>query len=536
MKKDIFIGGAWPYANYYLHIGHLAALLPGEVIARYYRQNGDNVIYVSGSDCHGTPITQRAKKENKKPETIANYYHREFVKTFNKLDFQYDKYSSTNSIQHKNLVKEFFLKLYENGFIYEKNDAQDYCPSCKAFLSDREIVGFCPHCSGQSTGDQCEECSASLNSSEVINKHCKECGSKTSTKSNKHLYFRLTSFEKNLQNLINSRSKKWRKNALGETQKYLDMGLIDRAATRQLDWGVDVPLKGYDDKKIYVWIEAVLGYLTSSYDVAKKKGINFNRFFDNNNENLITYYVHGKDNIPFHTIIFPAILYGLSQNYSYRLPDYILSSAYVNLNSNKMSKSKGNLITVNELLETFDKDTIRFYFILKNPEHKDISCSISEIVQCHNKFLVGSLGNFINRNLSFVLKKFSGRITKGSIDDKIKKITINKFDAISDLIINGELKAALYEVLDYISLGNKYYDEQKPWIQVNNNINDFNNTTYTCIYIINNISNLIYPFIPSTAIKIKNILNLPAAVWKETTIDGDFIINEAPLLFERIKV
>ena len=532
MSKDIFIGGAWPYANYYLHVGHLAALLPGDIIAKYYRENGDNVIYVSGSDCHGTPITERSKKENISPKQIAGHYHEEFTKTFDRLGFEYDKYSSTTSAHHKQIVQEYFLKLINNGFIFEKEELQDYCEKCKTFLADREIIGICPHCGGKSTGDQCDECLASLNSNEVQDKHCKTCGNTTTMKKDKHLYFKLTVFETYLQELINKNKNRWRKNALGEAQKYIDMGLVDRAATRQLDWGVEVPVEGYDDKRIYVWIEAVLGYLTVGREVAEQRKIEFDKFMSDENENLRTYYTHGKDNIPFHTTIYPALLKGL--NINYRLPDYIISSAYVNLNDEKMSKSKGNLITANELLDMFDKDTLRFYFTFNGPEVKDTNCSIDEIIQCHNKFLVGVLGNFVNRNLSFISKKFDGVITEGQIDSQIKELTKKECFAIGSLIEKGELKNALGGIMEYISLGNKYYDEQQPWIQVKQDISAFNDTTYTCVYMMSNIANMIAPFLPDTANKINKILHLPKLKWEERSINGDIKLEKVPLLFERI--
>ena len=352
-------------------------------------------------------------------------------------------------------------------------------------------------------------------------------------KNNKHLYFKLSAFEKELQSLITANKYKWRKNAVGEAQKFLDMGLLDRAATRQLDWGVEVPVEGYEDKRIYVWIEAVYGYLTTAKHVAESRGIDFDKFMSNDNPNLRTYYVHGKDNIPFHTTIFPALELGLK--YNYRLPDYIVSSAYVNLNDEKMSKSKGNLISVNELLETFNSETARFYFIFNGPETKDTNCSLDDMVLTHNKFLVGMLGNFVNRNLSFILKKFEGKITEGKIDDKIKEATLNAYNNIGDLIEKAELKSALTEIMEYVSLGNKYYDERQPWIQVKENIDDFNDTTYTCVYMMANISRLIAPFLPKTTQKINNILNLKDIEWKEYELSGDITITESPLLFERIE-
>jgi len=533
MKNDIFIGGAWPYANYFMHIGHLAALLPGDIIARYYRIHGDNVIYVSGSDCHGTPITERANKEKVTPFEISNHYHEEFVKTFNKLDFEYDEYSRTDSEHHEKLVQEYFKTLINNGYIYEKEAPQDYCDHCETFLSDREIIGECPICHGESTGDQCEECSASLNGSEVLNKKCKKCGNNTVMKDNKHLYFELTKFKEDLQKLINDNKNKWRKNALGEAQRYLDLGFVDRAATRQINWGIKVPVDGYEDKRIYVWIEAVLGYFTVGKLVAERRNIDFDKFMSNNNENLRTYYVHGKDNIPFHTTIFPAIIKGLNNNY--RLPDYIVSSAYVVLNDEKMSKSKGNLITVNELLESFSSDTLRFYFTINGPETKDTSCSIEEITRFHNKLLVGTLGNFVNRNLSFALKKFEGKIKVGNIDSNIIRQTKEAYDKIGSLIEKGELKSAINEVFEYISSGNKYYDERQPWVQIKNNMSGFIDTTYTCVYMMANISNLIYPFMPKAALRLKNILSLEKPTWHEININNEFNIKELPLLFDKIE-
>ena len=531
-KRDIFIGGAWPYANYYLHVGHLAALLPGDILAKYFRGVGDNVIYVSGSDCHGTPITERARKEGVTPEEIALHYHSEFVKSFDALGFEYDKYSATMTKHHKEYVQEQFKKILDNGYLYEKEELQDYCEECQSFLSDREIEGTCPHCGGKSTGDQCDECGDSLDSNEVLNKHCKKCGLETVQKENKHLYFKLPEFQDALQDLINKNKNTWRKNALGEAQKYIDMGLVDRAATRQLNWGVPVPVEGYDDKRIYVWIEAVLGYLSVGQEVADSRGIDFDSFMSKENKNLKTYYIHGKDNIPFHTTIFPALIMAIGNNYE--LPDYIISSAYVNLNNEKMSKSKGNLITVNELLEMFDKDTIRFYFSLKGPETHDISCSIEDIIQTHNKFLVGMLGNFVNRNLSFVNKKFNGIIKEGIIEDGVRDYTQKTYQLIGEYYEKGEIRNATNQMLEYISFANKYYDAKQPWIQVKENIDDFNNTTYNCTYMIANISNLIRPILPGASDKIKEMLGLPEYKWGEQTIEGDYKINSIGILYDRI--
>ncbi len=531
MKRKVLIGGAWPYANYLLHIGHLAALLPGDIIARYYRKCGDEVIYVSGSDMHGTPITQRAKKENKTPFEIANFYHNEDVNTFNLYNFSYDLYINTESEIHKENVKRIVKLLNDNGYIYEKEELQDYCENCNCFLSDREIVGTCPHCGGKCDGDQCDSCLSSLETSEVLDKHCKTCGNPSSLKSNKHLYFKLSNFQGDIQKLVEERKNKWRRQAVGETNKFLEMGLIDRAITRQLNWGVEVPIEGYEDKRIYVWFEAVLGYLTACEEVCSQKGINFEEFITD--KDLTSYYVHGKDNIPFHTVIYPSLLLAMKKNYN--LPNKIICSGYINMNNEKMSKSKGNLMTANEMVNTYGADSVRYYLIANGPEKKDINFSLDDYITIHNKFLVGVLGNFVNRNLSFIKKKFDSVIKEGKIDSNIVELTRKTYESVSQMIEAGELRSAIETIMEYVTSGNKYYDENEPWNLAKNNIDKFNDVTYTCIYMMANIANLIEPFMPDTSNKLCEILKTSNKTFEEITISGDILINELPLLFNRIE-
>ena len=533
MNKNIFIGGAWPYANNSLHVGHLAALLPGDIIARYYRCKGDNVIYVSGTDSHGTPITVRAKKEGVNPRSIAETYHKEFKKNFEDLDFSFDLYTNTMTKEHADLVKKYLIQIKNNGYIYAKEEMQDFCPCCDTFLSDREIIGVCPHCGGAAKGDQCDGCLATLNAKEVKDKKCSVCHTATIEKPNKHLYFALSKFQNELEDVVAEHSDVWRPNAINETNKFLSMGLLDRAITRQLDWGIDVPFKGYDDKKIYVWIEAVLGYLTAGKQVADSKGIDFDKFLTD--PDTTTYYSHGKDNIPFHTYIFPALLKALDENI--KMPDYIVSCEYVNMNNEKMSKSKGNLISVNELLELFPKDSIRYYMIANGPETKDINFTLNDFIQIHNKYLVGVFGNFVNRNLSYINKKFEGNIPNGKVDEKIKELTKETFDKVGELIEQGKLKQAAEVAMNYVSAGNKYYDDNKPWVQVVEDIEGFNNTTYTCVYMMANMANLFSPFMPETCQKIKQKLDLDKeVVWQPVEIGENLKVQNSDLLFERLQL
>ena len=531
MKKNILIGAAWPYANLDMHIGHAVALLPSDIIARYYRLKGDNVFFVSGTDAHGSPITVRAKEEGISPLEVANKYHDSFVKSFDGLNFSYDLYTTTTDSWHKEKVQEIFLKIKDNGYIYEKEELEPFCEQCDKFLSDREFTGVCIHCAGTAKGDQCDDCLTTLSSQEVKDKICNICGAKPIDKPNKHLYFKLSAFQDLLTDYIKQYENTWRKNAVNESKKYLNWGLIDRAATRDIDWGVEIPVRGYDDKRIYVWIEAVLGYLTTTLRVAKEQGIDIEPILKDQ-DNTLLYMVHGKDNIPFHTIFYPALLKAIDKDYV--KPTHIISSEYLNMNDTKMSKSKGNLIPVNELLQTYESDTTRYYFIANNPEKKDNSFSLEDFINTHNKFLVGVIGNFVNRNLSFIDKKFDGVIKAGTIDEKIKTETVNAYKEIGALIEQGELRNAIEKATNYVVMGNKYYDDSQPWIHAKENSDKFNDISYTCAYIMANMTNLLSPFIPNGMDKLKGMLEIDNDNWSEVQLSGDIRIKDLELLYQRI--
>jgi len=531
--KKIFIGGAWPYANYNMHIGHLAALLPGDVIARYFRQHGDSVLYVSGTDTHGTPITEAARKEGINALDLATFYHDQNTKDFADLGFTYDNYGATFMDWHKKEVKEIFKQIYANGYLYDKIIEQIYCEKCCNFLSDREIGGNCPVCHLETKGDQCNSCLSTFNPREVVNACCLICEEESILKLNNELVFSLSKFQKQIEDFFEKNSSFWRKNAINETNKYLNQGLPDRDVTRNLNWGIDVPFTGYEDKCIYVWFEAVLGYLTSGKYAAEKKGINFDTFIKED-ENLETYYIHGKDNISFHTIILPALISALEK--PIQLPKRIISSEYININNEKMSKSKGNVITIRDLLEEFEADTIRFYFIFNNPERRDTSYSREDLISQHNKFLVGGFGNFVNRNLSFLMKEFQGIIPLGQIDGTVRKSTICLYDTIGKQIANGELRNALENMLSYIQEANRYYDEQKPWIHVKeSDKTNFNNITVTCLYMMANMSNLFAPIIPFGCAKLREMLQMPKEFsWVEVDIQKHLTLSDIKVLYQRL--
>lgn len=535
MEKDkrIFIGGAWPYANNSLHVGHLAALLPGDVIARYFRLNGNTVIYVSGTDSHGTPITERAKKENVSPYDIAQKYHEEFLDVFSKICFSYDLYTATFTNYHKEHVMTLIKKAYDNGFIYEKQEEQDYCENCESFLTDREIVGNCPVCGEPAKGDQCDACLASFDTGKLLNKHCKACGIPTITRQTKHLMFKLSEFQNFIDEYMINNKEFWRWNAINETKKYLELGLPDRAVTRTLNWGVDVPIPAFEDKKIYVWFEAVLGYLTAGRFVAERMRIDFDEYMKDDGM-LESYYIHGKDNIPFHTVIFPALIGALQQNI--QLPKHIISSEYVNLNDEKMSKSKGNFKSISELGNSYTADTIRFYILHISPERKDANFSTTDMILFHNKFLVGGFGNFVNRNLSFLKKKFGGAIPNGKVDEGVIELTKSAYEEFGDKVRKGEMRDLSKAMISYIHYANKYYDDNAPWILVKNNIEAFNNVTASCLYIMANMVNLFSPVLPQATEKLKNMLQLEKTIWEPITLKKDLVLSEIDVLYSKIEI
>jgi Methionyl-tRNA synthetase len=454
------------------------------------------------------------------------------MECFNALKFSYDLYTTTESDFHKMQVQEMLVCMKENGFLCEKIENQDYCEVCGKFLADREIVGSCPVCGTFAKGDQCDNCLTSFDTKELKERSCIACGGHNASKPQKEIVFEMSRLQEALQQFFELNKDCWRLNAINETKKYLDEGLRDRDVTRNLNWGIKIPFSGYEDKRLYVWFDAVLGYLTVCKHVLEKRGESYDEFIKDS-ESLRTYYVHGKDNIPFHTIILPALI--LAQKCDVQLPKFIVSSEYVIMGEEKMSKSKGNIILVKDLLNQFTSDSIRFYFILNNPERKDITFSKDDLISTHNKLLVGGLGNFVNRNLSFLKSKFGGVVPNGEIDNNIRKLTESLYVLISKEIESGNLRSAMDKLVQYIQAANKYYDDSKPWLQSKqNDLTDFNNTTATCIYIIANMSNLFNPFIPDGCAVIRNMLSLKLNKWKPINVGVGLLLDECPLLYTRL--
>ncbi len=525
--KNILVGGAWPYANGSLHIGHIAALLPGDVIARYYRAKGDNVFYVSGSDCHGTPVTIRAKQEGRTPEEISDTFHGEFCEVFDKLGFSYDLYGKTTAIWHKDFVKTFHQQLYKSNFVCEKTVPQAYCKTCEKVLTDRLVVGECPFCGEKTRGDQCDSCGAVFEAENIVEPRCAECGGGLTFNSTTQLYIEISKLEPKLTGFLNSHTN-WRKNAVAFTKRYIDEGLRDRAITRDLDWGIDVPKTGYENKKIYIWAENVLGYLSAAKVVAEKRGISLGEVFGANARH---YYVHGKDNIPFHTIILPSLL--LANGDGYRLPDDIISSEHLTLEGRKISTSQNWAIWAKDLVDRYNPDALRYFFIANGPEKRDTDFSWREFVERNNSELLGAYGNFVNRTLAFISKYQNAKIPDGIYSKEIHQKVENTFESVGKKIENGLLKDALDEVFELVRFGNKYFDVNEPWKTRTENPEKCDDTLFNCVQLIANLSILLYPFLPFSSEKIFEWLNLENT-WTPQTVEKGYEISEISILFARL--
>jgi methionyl-tRNA synthetase len=527
----IFIGGAWPYANGSLHLGRVASLLPGDVLARYFRLKGEDVLYVSGSDCHGTPISIQADQEGVEPARIADRYHAEFADCFAKLGFSYDLYTRTDDPFHHRVVQELFTDLLEKGYLYLKETEMTYCASCEQFLPDRYVEGTCPHCGQAARGDQCDYCSALLDPVDMHDRRCKLCGSRPATRLTEHYYFALSKLQESIERYVEEKAPLWRDNAVKLTGRYLQLGLHDRAATRDLSWGVDVPGAGAAGKKIYVWIEAVCGYLSASMKWAHERQSDWRRYWT---DEATAYYVHGKDNIPFHTLIWPGLLLGAG---GLHLPDRIVSGEYLTLEGRKFSTSRNWAVWLPEMLERYHPDSIRYFLLVNGPEKGDADFSWREFIYSHNGELLGAFGNLVNRSLVFLQKSFDGKVPAGVMDGNVQAWIEELYERTGRLLEEGSCKEALEAIFGVVRQANKYFDERKPWVQRKEQPAACADTLYTCVQIIANLSNLLEPFLPFSSRRIREFLQMEApAAWKAVEVKPHTPIGDIGVLFDRIDV
>lgn len=526
---NIIIGISWPFANGELHIGHAASSLPGDVIARYHRLKGNKVILVSGTDCHGTPTEVKALQENRSPKEIVDECHVSFAKDFKDFGISFDLYNRTDDPYHKDFVQEQFIKYYNNGYLEEKEEEQLYCDHCKLFLADRYIIGICPKCGSEIKGDECEKCGSLLTIDEVKETKCAICGNKTSYKKNNNLYFKLSNFQKDIKELLDSKRNLWRENAVNFTERYQKEGIPDRCASRTLNYGIDIPIDGFKDKKLYGWFENVWGYVTASKKFAEEHKLNWEDFWKKNDSKI--YLVHAKDNIPFHTVIFPSLL--LATNDDYRLPDKIISDEYITIEGEKLSKSKGNYISLRHLLDNYPVDAVRYYFSINNPETRDFNFTYEGFINSINGELLGKWGNFVNRTLQFINKSFDGKLKSNSIDKKLETKLKELYDSVGKDIDNGDTKDGLSKIFEFINYSNKYFDDNEPWKLAKEDVSKCEDILYNCCNIIFNINNLLKPYLVETTKYVEDFLNESIEQWEYRRLNNVNLSKEINPLFTR---
>ncbi len=537
----VLVTAAWPYIQHVLHLGNLLPILSADVIARYYRLKGDDVLFVSGSDMHGTPIEVEAIKEGISPRELTDRNHKLVSSLFEKWGISFDNYTRTESPVHKAFVRDFFLKIEKNGYIFTQETEMPYCPKCKRFLPDRFVEGKCPHCGYEKArGDQCEQCGRLLDPTKLTDPYCAICGTEPVIRKVTHWYFDLPKFTEQLLEYIEN-NKQLPDNARNFSLNLLKEGLKPRPITRDSEWGIPTPFKGAGDKTIYVWAEAVLGYISATIEYFEKHGNNEKwreYWFDKDAKTL---YFIGKDNIPFHTLIFPALL--LATHEEYNLPWNVSTNEFLIYEGQKFSKSRGIGVWIDEALEIFPADYWRYTLIAIRPETRDANFTWETFIEKVNSDLNDTLGNFIHRTLSFINNYFDGEIPEPKGLNELDEETLNSiktsFERVEKNLENFQLQSAIREVMDLSRLGNKYLNDKEPWKSAKKDLQSTANTLYVAIQIVKALAVMIEPFIPFTAEKLRIFLNLPKEVqWKDTVkpLPVGHKIKEAEPLFYKVNV
>lgn len=571
--KKIFVGVSWPYASGNVHIGHLAGqYVACDIFARYHRLKGNKVLMVSGSDCHGAPVELAAETQGISPEQLAENSHKEILETYTKLNFLYDNYTSTRTENHKEVVQNIFLTLKEKGFLFKEKSMQYYDPEVKRFLPDRYVKGTCPKCEANNArGDECPECGEFLTPEDLKNPYSTLSDATPLLKKTTHYYLDLPKNAKDLESWVSKAGKNWRKWVVQSTKGMLKTGLQPRPVTRDLKYGISVPLENWEDKCIYVWFEAVIGYLSASIEWAQKREnlSEWEEFWkDSNCEH---YYFIAGGNVPFHTVIWPSQLLAYSKKYEeeetfnkYLLPGETIK-APLNLpydvpankmlmyKGKKMSKEGEDKITLKYLLNTYNSDLIRYFCTKYAPENQDREFVWKDLIEANNAELVGNLGNFINRVLTFTSTKFDKSVPPGELDTEVEDQISTAFKNCGGYIEKRQFIKAIDTILDLGHFANKYFNDQEPWEDVKNNISNAQNTIYNSIQLVNAIRILLKPFTPETSEKLRVLLNIEqeydpnyelketgqvknfANFWTFTNIEAEHNINEPQIIFQKLE-
>jgi methionyl-tRNA synthetase len=513
MRERIFIGVAWPYADGPLHLGHIAgAYLPPDIFARYHRTKGNEVLMVSGSDQHGTPITIKAEQEGKSPSQIASQYHQQFLDSWQKLGISFDLFTSTSTANHAEVSCDIFLTLLNKGYIYKATVSQPFCSQCQRFLPDRYIEGTCPYCqSSGARGDQCDECGKPINPVELVDPRCGICTATPQFKDSEHFFLRLNAFEARLLDWVKQQTH-WRQNVLNFTTRYLEGGLKDRAITRDIAWGIPIPVDGFDGKCIYVWFEAVIGYLSATKEWAKSNGDEekWRSFWQGEAK---SYYFIGKDNIPFHTIIWPAMLMGYD---GLNLPYDVPANEFLTIEGRKLSTSRHWAVWLSDYLSRYDPDPLRYLLSINMPETGDTNFSWRGFVHRNNDELVATYGNLVHRVLTFVHRHFDGCVPTPSELDSRSQTLLNKardtLNTMDGLLYRCHFREAIRTAMSLAQEANRYLEEKSPWKMIKQDRQASATALYVAISVLSCLRIVLYPFLPFSSQKLHEFLGFKGNV------------------------
>tara|TARA_B100000780_G_scaffold110830_1_gene77558 strand:+ start:9611 stop:11290 length:1680 start_codon:yes stop_codon:yes gene_type:complete len=542
-KKRFTITAALPYANGPIHIGHLAgAYVPADIYSRYLKLKGHDVVFICGSDEHGAAIPIRAKKEGVSPQEIIDKYHFMIKDSFLEFGILFDNYSRTSSKIHHDTASEFFKELNQKNVFVEKESEQLYDAKENQFLADRYVEGECPKCGyKEAYGDQCESCGSSLNATDLINPKSKLSGNKPVFKKTKHWFLPLNNFEPFLKKwFLIDNEKTWKTNVFGQVKSWINEGLKPRAITRDLDWGIPVPLKGAENKVLYVWFDAPIGYISATKEWAKSKNKDWEPYWKDSKTELVHFI--GKDNIVFHCIIFPSIL---KASEKFILPKNVPANEFLNLEGKKISTSKNWAIWLHEYLVDFPnmQDTLRYTLTSNAPENKDNDFTWKDFQSKNNNELVAIFGNFINRVVVLTHKYYEGNCpdinSLNEIDEKMLDEIYRYPKKIGDLIENYKFREAVNTVIDLARLGNKYLADEEPWKLIKTDEPERVKTIINIALQLSGVLSVICePFLPNTALKLRKMLNLQNTDWNSISKENPILlskINEGELIFRKIE-
>lgn len=537
--KRTLVTSALPYANGPVHIGHLAGVyVPADIYVRYKRMRGEEVLFIGGSDEHGVPVSLKAKAEGVTPQQVVDRYHKLIKESFEEFGIDFDIYSRTTSDTHTKTASDFFRKLYDNGKFIERESEQYWDPEAKMFLADRYITGTCPHCGNEGAyGDQCEACGTSLNATDLINPHSAVSGAKPELRKTKHWYLPLNDYEAWLKEWILDGHKEWKPNVYGQCKSWLDAGLQPRAVSRDLDWGIPVPVEGAEGKVLYVWFDAPIGYISNTIELRPN---DWQTWWKDPSTRMIHFI--GKDNIVFHCIVFPAML---KAEGSFILPDNVPANEFLNLEGRKISTSRNWAVWLHEYLRDFPgkQDVLRYVLTANAPETKDNDFTWKDFQSRNNNELVAVYGNFVNRSLVLTHKYFDGAVpacgTLTEADEAAFREIEETIPRLNDALEHFRFREALREAMQIARIGNKYLADTEPWKVIKTDKARVATILHTALQITANLSVAFAPFLPFSTRKLLAMLNLPASDWSalgsRTLLAEGHKLGTPELLFEKIE-